>query len=125
MNHAFPGNSMINISNARIDGISSESGTILITVSYLDCVICKNTRQTIRLVVSDNTLIFDEHGNIISVGTLRVGMIVNATISSAMTRSIPPQAQAFIMKLVRRGASNNTTTGRIKEIDRQNRSFTV
>lgn len=102
MTHAFPGNSMKNISNARIENITFQSGTAFVTVSYFDCSLCQSNRQTLRLVVGDNTLIFDGGGNIISVNQLRTGMLINATISSAMTMSIPPQAQAFIIRVIRR-----------------------
>lgn len=102
MTHAFPGNSMKNITNAHIENITFQSGTAFVTVSYFDCAICQKSRQTLRLVVGDNTLIFDEGGNIISINLLKTGMFINATISSAMTMSIPPQAQAFIIRIIRR-----------------------
>lgn len=127
MDGFFPGNSMTNISNGRIDNINTEGGTTFVTISYTDCAICRNSRQTVRLVVRDNTLIFDENGNIISAGNLRTGMTVNATFSSAMTRSIPPQAFAYIIQIVRRpeNSAGNTTIGRIIDIDRQNGAFTT
>lgn len=102
MTHAFPGNSMKNITNAHIENISFQSGTSFVTVSYFDCTLCQKGRQTLRLVVGDNTLIFDEGGNIISVNHLKTGMLINATIASAMTMSIPPQAQAFIIRIIKR-----------------------
>lgn len=102
MTHAFPGNSMENITNALIENITFQSGTAFVTVSYFDCAICQKSRQTLRLVVGDNTLIFDEGGNILSINLLKTGMFINATISSAMTMSIPPQAQAFIIRILRR-----------------------
>ncbi|MCH5264220.1 MAG: hypothetical protein J1F42_15065, partial [Lachnospiraceae bacterium] len=41
---------------------------------------------------------------------------------SAMTRSIPPQAQAFFIQVIRRGGGNRseTTTGRILEVNTRN-----
>lgn len=127
MDSFFPGNSMTNISNGRIDNINFEGGTTFVTISYTDCAICRDSRQTVRLVVRENTLIFDENGNIISARNLRTGMIINATISSAMTRSIPPQAFAYIIRIIRRPVTetDNTTIGRIIDIDRQNRQFTT
>ena len=52
-------------------------------------------------------------------------MTVNAIISSVMTRSIPPQASAYIIEIVERRQTENVTTGRIVDIDRNNRSFTT
>ena len=102
MTHAFPGNSMKNITNARIEDISFHASAAFVTITYFDCAICQKSRQTLRLVVGDNTLVFDEGGNIISVNLLRTGMFINATISAAMTMSLPPQAQAFIIRIIRR-----------------------
>ena len=42
-----------------------------------------------------------------------------------MTRSIPPQATAYMIRIVSRPESENVTTGRIVSVDRQNRSFTT
>ena len=67
MTHAFPGNSMKNITNARIENISFQAGTAFVTVTYFDCALCQRNKQTLKLVVGDNTLIFDGGGNIISV----------------------------------------------------------
>lgn len=127
MDSFFPGNSMTNISNGRIDNISTDGNTAFVTISYSDCAICRDSRQTVRLVVRENTLIFDGNGNIIPADRLQVGMIINATISSAMTRSIPPQAFAYIIRIIRRpqAPGSNTTVGRIVNIDRQNRNFTT
>ena len=50
-------------------------------------------------------------------------MIVNASFSSATTRSIPPQSVAFMIRVVRRNVTDNTTIGVITDINRQNRSF--
>lgn len=79
------------------------------------------TVQTVRLVVTPNTRIFDENGNSVSVRQLEEGMIVNAAFSAAMTRSIPPQAQAFRIGILRRETSNRISEGRIVEINQQNR----
>ena len=47
-----------------------------------------------------NTTILNENGNVILPRELAVGMTINAMVSSAMTRSIPPQAQAFVIQLL-------------------------
>lgn len=125
MDRFFPGNSMTNITNGMIDSIRSDRGNVFVTVTYQDCPNCPSSRQTVVLIVTNNTLIFDENGNIISARDLREGMTINATFSSAMTRSIPPQATAFIIRIVRRQRppQDNVTIGRIVDVDRQNRSF--
>ena len=125
MDYFFPNHSTINISNARIDNIDRERNTTFVTVSYTDQQRRPRATQTVRLVVGNNTRILDERGNQISARQLEKGMIVNDVISSAMTRSIPPQATAFMIRIVRRQKQDNITVGRILDINRQNQSFTT
>lgn len=125
MDNFFPNNSIINISDAIIEDISRDGSSTLVTIFYTDCANCRPMDQTIRLVVGRNTLIFDEAGNTIPASDLRTGMTINAAFSSAMTRSIPPQAAAFMIRVVGRPINDNVTVGRILEINRQNRWFTT
>ena len=125
MDYFFPNHSTINISNARIDNIDQERNTTFVTVSYTDQQRRPRATQTVRLVVGNNTRILDERGNQISARQLEKGMIVNAVISSAMTRSIPPQATAFLIQIVRRSMKDDITVGRILDINIQNRNFTT
>lgn len=117
--------SAINISNGTIEEISSERDTTFVTVTYMDRQNNRRTEQTVRLVVSPRTIILSANGAFVSVAALRVGMTVNASFSSAMTRSIPPQAAAYVIEIVRRSVSDNTTIGRILDVNRDNRSFTT
>lgn len=118
-------NSDIFISNALIEEISMSGNSQLLTVSYEDCVDCNRVEQTLRIAVGDNTVIVDENDRKISPKDLRVGMTINAIVSSAMTRSIPPQTNAIRIQVVSRPIIDNITIGRIVEMDRQNRSFTT
>ena len=95
----------INISNGIIDEISSERGTTFVTVTYMSG---PNrgpnrgrNRQTVQLVVGPRTIVLNMNGLPVQPSALRVGMTINATISSAMTRSIPPQATAYMIRIVR------------------------
>ena len=125
MNGFSPNSSAINITNGMIENISRDRGNTLVTITYSDCVNCRRPEQTVRLVVGNNTLILDENGNTIPARVLSPGMIVDASFSSAMTRSIPPQAAAFMIRIVPAPMADNITTGRIINIDRDNRSFTT
>ncbi|MBQ8814046.1 MAG: hypothetical protein IJZ85_06110 [Lachnospiraceae bacterium] len=116
---------VINISNGTIREISSDRGTRLVTVTYLDGPRNRRTEQTVRLVVTQRTIILGSNGNPVPPSALRVGMIINATISSAMTRSIPPQSTAYLIRIIRSPQQDVMTTGNILEIDRRNRSFTT
>lgn len=125
MDYFFPESSAININNGLIESIERQGNTTLVTVSYTEYRNRQRFDQTVRLVVGNNTLILDENGNAIPVRELQNGMIINAVVSSAMTRSIPPQASAFLIRIVRRPRPDNIAIGRIVDIDRQNRSFTT
>lgn len=113
------------LTNGRVEEIETGGSAPFLLVRHGVCANCDDRSQTIRLNIGNNTMILDENGNRISINDLRTGMLVNAAYSPAATRSIPPQATAFIIQVVRRPADNNTTIGRIVDIDRQNRSFTT
>lgn len=121
MDNAF----LAQVTNARIERVESGRNGSFVVVSGGECTNCGNANETLRLNVGENTLILDENGNRIPLTNLRNGMIVNAAFSLATTRSIPPQASAYIIQIVRRRTNDETTVGRIVNINRQNRSFTT
>lgn len=114
-----------NITNGTIDDIRTERGASFVTVTYTDRTDNLKRRQTTTLIVNNTTIILDKRGKPISPRRLRTGMTIDATISSAMTRSIPPQATAFRIQISKRPMRDNITVGRILKVDRQNNSFTV
>lgn len=118
-------NESIFVSNAIIENISFSRNTWLVTITYNNCINCRNQNQQVVLVVDRNTAIQDETGAMIPPRELAIGMIINAVFSSAMTRSIPPQAQAFGIRVLSRVSAYETTTGRILEVDSQNQTFTT
>lgn len=125
MDSNFSRNAMLHLTNGLIEDIDSDRNNTLVTVSYTDCVNCNRRDQRVRLVVGNNTVIFNESGNRIRPRDLERGMIIDATFSSAMTRSIPPQATAYVIRVVRRPREENITEGRIVDVNRRNRNFTV
>lgn len=125
MDNTFSGNVVIHITQGLIEEISSDGSNLLVTVSYTECVECNRRSRQVRLVVSNRTIIWNEAGNRISGNDLKTGMIIDASFSSAMTRSIPPQATAYTIRVVSQPESENVTIGRIISVNRQNRSFTT
>lgn len=113
----IPNRDAIRVFSARIEEITRDRNTTFVTISYRDCIGCARPEDLVRLVVDRNTIIHDERGRNILANELERGMTVDASFSSAMTRSIPPQAQAFLIRVVRRQTSNETTTGRIAEVN--------
>ncbi len=117
--------SVINISNGTIEDIFSERSTMFVTVTHMGGRRKRRNEQTVRLVVTPRTAVFDTNGTPVPASALSVGMVINATISSAMTRSIPPQATAYVIRIVRRPPRENITVGVVLDVDRNNRSFTT
>ena len=120
-----PNRNVIRVFSASIDAISRDRNTTLVTISYRDCIGCAQPRGSVRLVVNQETDIYDERGRSMRAGELERGMIVDASFSSAMTRSIPPQAQAFSIRVTRRANRTETTTGRIIEVNTRNNYILV
>ncbi len=113
------------ISNATIEEISQERNNTLVTAVYRDRKNNRGEDQRIRMVIGPGTVVVNMNGARGNASDLTVGMIVNAIISNATTRSIPPQAEAYFVEIVRGGTGNNTTIGRIVDIDRMERNFTT
>ena len=116
----MPNRNVIRVFSAVIEEISRDRNATLITIAYNDCIGCDRKIGSVRLVVNQDTTIHDERGRNIRVGELERGMIVDASFSSTMTRSIPPQAQAFSIRVVRRVNRTETTTGRIIDVNTRN-----
>ncbi len=77
--------------------------------------------ELVTLVVTRDTIIQDRSGRNLPFRDLREGMVVNAEFSSAMTKSIPPQARAFRIVVVNRNAVSDITVGRVLKVDLRNR----
>lgn len=90
---------IIYIFNGMIMNISTNGNNTLITVTYRDVSSDMMTEETVVLATDSNTIILNENGNLIDASTLQTGMLINAIISSAMTRGNPPQAYAYFIIL--------------------------
>jgi len=63
--------------------------------------------ELVTLVADSDTIIRNRCGRRISVRDLRVGNVVDAEFSAAMTRSIPPQSRAYRITVVRENVNPN------------------
>lgn len=120
-----PNRNVIRVFSAVIQDVSRERNATLITISYNNCIGCGRTPGTVRLVINQDTTILDERGRNIRAGELERGMTVDANYSTIMTRSIPPQAQAFFVQITRRANRTETTVGRIIEVNTRNNFILV
>ena len=113
----------IRVSNAVIQNISYDKDTAYVTIAYNNCTRCNAPEMLVTLIVSGNTILLDENGDLITPEDLQTGMIVHATFSTNMTRSNPPQAQAYRIRISGRPEVGNITIGRIINIDTRNQFF--
>lgn len=81
--------------------------------------------QEIQLNVGVDTIIMDENGAPLNLYDLNKGMRVNADFSSAMTRSIPPQSNAYRIVVLQEEVSVNITTDRVVSVDTNNNFLTT
>lgn len=120
-------NRVINVEDAVIEEIFQDNNVSYVTISY-GVLGDFNTinMELVRLVVDRNTIIRDRRGRRMGVRDLRVGNVVDASFSTAMTRSIPPQSRAFAITLIREYVNPiqpgfpNIVEDRIMEVDRNN-----
>lgn len=113
------------ISNATIEEISQDRNNTLVTAVYRDRRNNRGEEQRVRMVVGPATVVVKMDGTRGTEADLSMGMVVNAILSIQATRSIPPQSEAFFIEIVKGGAENQTTIGRIVDIDRMGRNFTT
>lgn len=93
---------LIFINNALIEEASCSNDFFSeILISYAVRENNNTSIQTIRLNLNQRTLVLDESGQSICLCCLRAGMWVNVIFSSQMTRSNPPQANAFLIAIQR------------------------
>ncbi len=108
--------------NALIEEVMStgrNSGYVLISYEEMD----QNNQSYInqvRLNVGRYTIIADETDAPLTLQDLREGMRVNAEFSAAMTRSLPPQSNAYRIIVLRDLPSVSVTTDRVVDVDATN-----
>ncbi|WP_243109916.1 hypothetical protein [Clostridium sp. E02] len=74
-------------------------------------------QELVQLNVDWNTILINQYGDSISLCSIIKGDRVNATFSKLMTRSIPPQSNAYRIIALMGSPSFRVTTGRILMID--------
>ena len=120
-NYAPEDDKFIFIQDAIIETIYRDNRTGYVTISY--GILGDSTMiqvQLVTLIVSRGTRIRDQFGRHLRFQDLRVGMFVDAVISSIMTRSYPPQSNAFIITVITPEVSYDVTVDRIIDIDPEN-----
>ncbi len=111
---------MIRVNNALVEDVACfgpTSGYMVISYSMREGNRMVSI-QNVRLNVNRSTVILNTFGQNMSLCSIRPGMFVNAVFSSRMTRSIPPQSNAFLIVVQRRANEpSDVTTDRISAVD--------
>ena len=121
----FLGDTIIHVENALIEEVAASnerSGYILISFEVTDENDMSNL-QEVRLNIGNNTIIIDEEGTTLSLNNLYEGMRIDADFSAMMTRSIPPQSNAYrivVLQEVMEEVSAYITTDRVVSVDVDN-----
>jgi len=118
----------LRIDNAIVEEVSCSGSQRSILISHNPRRTNRpGSEQTIRLNIGPSTVVLNALGQSINPCSLRRGTRVDAVISAAMTRSIPPQANAFIIMVQRpsRVPSSTVTTDRIASVDPIGRILTT
>lgn len=110
------------INNALVEDVftrDGSTGNLTVTASSQG-----TPPQTIRLNVGRSTVILNSLGQTMCLCDIKRGMIIDSVFSSLMTRSIPPQSNAFLI-VVRREAQAPVviSTGRIARVDNANNAI--
>ncbi len=121
----FLGDTIIHVENALIEEVAASngrSGYILISFEVNDENDMSNM-QEVRLNVGNNTIIIDEEGTSLNLNNLNEGMRIDADFSAMMTRSIPPQSNAYrivVLQEEMEEVSAYITTDRVVSVDVDN-----
>ena len=108
----------ITAENALIENINMRGRTGYITISYTVRERNRTKRiMLVSLVVTNSTKLTDQFGNPIRMGSFRIGMVVNASFSSIMTRSIPPQSRAFSITIIKEKSTSLIEVGKVISVD--------
>lgn len=112
---------IMRIDNALVEDVFTfhRSSTGYILISYAVSEPNRRTSiQNLKLNISQTTLLLNTFGQRIRLSDIRQGMWINVVFSALMTRSIPPQTNAYLV-IVQRPSENpvETTTTRIASID--------
>ena len=94
----------MNITNGIITEIVERMGNASLTVEY-------GQGEVIRLLIDEGTTILNSNCEELMWSDLGEGAVIDARVSDAMTRSIPPQAMAYLIRLVREAQPDAPAVG--------------
>ncbi|WP_312354851.1 hypothetical protein [Aminipila sp.] len=118
-----PQGNIMRVENALVEEVSTQDGiTGYLLISHaVPQPNCMTSIEILRLNISTNSVILNALGSSMCLYAIRKGMRVDALFSPIMTRSIPPQSNAFLV-IARREfqCPLSVTVNRIAMIDVNN-----
>ncbi|MBS7006766.1 hypothetical protein [Anaerostipes sp.] len=94
------------------------------TIDYVQttCFLPESSKKqsVVIMIVDDHTLIHCSNGKKITSKDLKEGMMIDAWVSMAMTRSIPPQTRAYRIIVKSSPCGTALTNGKVAEVDLHN-----
>ena len=117
-------NKLYRVRNAIVQELRNIRNVTYVTVSYTPPV-PRGTIQTMVLVVTNQTLIRNTYGRILTRRQIRLGMTLDADVSPAMTASMPPQVRAIRITILPPASSYHIILGVILQINSNSRQILV
>ncbi len=115
---------VLHINRALVEETSASDSPVRYYIVSCMTTIPDGTKSVkhLRLNIDDNTIIMNSYGMLLRFEDIQVGAWIEARFSAMMTRSIPPQAQAYLIVTQRNPlpAASLTTTGSVVSIDIDN-----
>lgn len=110
------------VEHALIEEVSTNDGrTGSVLISYeIEASSNIMQKELLKLIVNNNTEIVNEFAEPMKLCDLKKGMYLDASFSSAMTMSIPPQTRAFQMIIRSNMPEIVVTTDRVVSVDVRN-----
>ncbi len=118
-NRALQRNHVLRLKNALLEEVMAstrDTGYVLLSYDVRDRY-GSPQKNLLQLNVGKDTEIKDPFGNTIFLTELRKGMHVNVLFSSAITKSIPPQSNAFRITVKEEEPYADITTDRVVSVD--------
>ena len=117
-NRSSQNNEVIYVQDSIIEEMFINYRTGNITISYGNMGDSNTFHiNLVTLIINQDTIIKDRFGRDLALRDLKEGMIVNAEFSSAMTKSIPPQARAYRIIVVDKNRSTYVRLDKVLSVD--------
>lgn len=114
--------SILYLENALVEEVSTADGIngFVLVSFYIRGENNLLNRDLLKLIVSEDTILMNEFAEPLTLFQLEQGMYVDASFSSAMTRSLPPQTRAYQIIARQKAPNFVITIDRVVSIDVEN-----